>query len=59
MGMDPGLTDWWYMFALTCHLRPAPSLADRLSRGRIVLGHVGVHHITGGHPLKRPHTQPS
>lgn len=37
---DDGLLDWWYMFALTPHLRPAPSLANTLARGQTVLGYV-------------------
>jgi hypothetical protein len=37
---DEGLSDWWYMFALTPHLRPAPSLADRIAYGQTVLGYV-------------------
>ncbi|MDQ3912711.1 MAG: hypothetical protein M3305_13275 [Actinomycetota bacterium] len=37
---DEGLSNWWYMFALTPHLRRTPSLADRLPRGQTVLGYV-------------------
>ena len=40
---DEGLLDWWYMFALTPHLRPAPSLADRIAYGQTVLGYVLQH----------------